>query len=104
MEVDVAIQRQRLDGRQQPAQPSFVLAGQNLGLGHRHRLEAQRGADGGVPVSERAPEGRAGDQPRSWADPTKANSELGWATTRSIDDMCADTWRWQSANPTGYED
>ncbi|GAA1772468.1 UDP-glucose 4-epimerase GalE [Nostocoides vanveenii] len=47
---------------------------------------------------------RAGDQPRSWADPTKANSELGWATTRSIDDMCADTWRWQSANPTGYED
>ena len=47
---------------------------------------------------------RAGDQPRSWADPTKANTELGWRTHKSIDDMCADTWRWQSENPTGYED
>lgn len=47
---------------------------------------------------------RAGDQPRSWADPTKANEELGWQTVKTIDDMCADTWRWQSANPTGYED
>lgn len=47
---------------------------------------------------------RTGDQPRSWADPAKANAELGWRTVKSIDDMCADTWRWQSANPTGYED
>ncbi len=47
---------------------------------------------------------RAGDQPRSWADPAKANAELGWRTLKTIDDMCADTWRWQSLNPTGYED
>jgi len=46
---------------------------------------------------------RAGDQPQSWADPSKANAELGWRTVKTIDDMCADTWRWQSANPTGYE-
>ncbi|GAA1804503.1 MAG: UDP-glucose 4-epimerase GalE [Actinobacteria bacterium] len=46
---------------------------------------------------------RAGDQPQSWADPAKANAELGWQTCKTIDDMCADTWRWQSANPTGYE-
>ena len=38
---------------------------------------------------------RAGDLPAYWADPTRAAEELGWRTARSIDDMCADTWRWQ---------
>jgi UDP-glucose 4-epimerase len=47
---------------------------------------------------------RAGDLPASWADPRRANEELGWRATRTIDDMCADTWRWQSQNPHGYED
>ena len=47
---------------------------------------------------------RAGDLPASWADPTRANDELGWVATRTVDDMCADTWRWQSQNPNGYED
>jgi UDP-glucose 4-epimerase len=47
---------------------------------------------------------RAGDLPAFWADPTRALEELGWTTTRSIDDMCVDTWRWQSANPNGFPD
>ena len=47
---------------------------------------------------------RPGDQAANWADPAKANAELGWATTRSVDDMCADSWRWQSQNPNGYPD
>ncbi|CAM3558152.1 UDP-glucose 4-epimerase GalE [Isoptericola cucumis] len=47
---------------------------------------------------------RAGDLPAFWADPARANTELGWRATRTIDDMCADTWRWQSANPQGYPD
>ncbi len=47
---------------------------------------------------------RTGDLPATWADPTKAHAELGWRATRTIDDMCADTWRWQSANPGGYPD
>ncbi len=47
---------------------------------------------------------RPGDLPVSFADPSRANAELGWQATRSIDDMCADTWRWQSENPNGYED
>ena len=42
--------------------------------------------------------------PAFWADPTRANDELGWVATRTVDDMCADTWRWQSQNPNGYED
>lgn len=47
---------------------------------------------------------RAGDLPAMWADPTLAREQLGWVATRTIDDMCLDTWRWQSANPNGYED
>ena len=47
---------------------------------------------------------RPGDVAVSYADPTKANAELGWRATRTIDDMCVDQWRWQSANPHGYPD
>jgi UDP-glucose 4-epimerase len=45
---------------------------------------------------------RAGDVAASYADPSRANDELGWTATRSLDDMCADAWRWQSLNPNGY--
>lgn len=47
---------------------------------------------------------RAGDIAESYADPSRAHTELGWSATRSVDDMCADTWRWQSQNPQGYPD
>jgi UDP-glucose 4-epimerase len=47
-------------------------------------------------------ERRPGDAPTSYADPSKAERELGWKATRGIDEMCADTWRWQSMNPKGY--
>ncbi|MBK8461579.1 MAG: UDP-glucose 4-epimerase GalE [Nigerium sp.] len=47
---------------------------------------------------------RAGDVASSYAHPGKANAELGWSATHTIDEMCADTFRWQSANPNGYAD
>ncbi|MDR2723158.1 MAG: UDP-glucose 4-epimerase GalE [Cellulomonadaceae bacterium] len=47
---------------------------------------------------------RAGDIAANWADPTRANTELGWQATHTIEQMCEDTWRWQSANPTGFPD
>jgi UDP-glucose 4-epimerase len=47
---------------------------------------------------------RAGDVAASYADPSRAETELGWRATRTVDDMCADTWRWQSQNPQGYPD
>jgi UDP-glucose 4-epimerase len=46
---------------------------------------------------------RPGDVATSYADPSRANEELGWRTTRTVEDMCADTWRWQSQNPTGFQ-
>ena len=45
---------------------------------------------------------RPGDLPVSFADPSKANRELHWKATRTLEEMCADAWRWQSQNPNGY--
>jgi UDP-glucose 4-epimerase len=47
---------------------------------------------------------RDGDVAVSYADPSLAQADLGWTATRTLDDMCADTWRWQSAHPDGYPD
>ena len=47
---------------------------------------------------------RPGDIAESYADPSRANAELGWSATRTLDDMCVDSWRWQSQNPKGYPD
>ncbi|MCL1065625.1 UDP-glucose 4-epimerase GalE [Shewanella olleyana] len=46
---------------------------------------------------------RAGDLPAFWANAQKANSQLNWQANRSLEQMMVDTWRWQSANPNGYE-
>ncbi|CAM5200097.1 UDP-glucose 4-epimerase OS=Castellaniella defragrans OX=75697 GN=HNR28_002123 PE=3 SV=1 [Castellaniella defragrans] len=45
---------------------------------------------------------RAGDIAACWADPHKAQRELGWHASRGLPQMMADTWRWQSHNPRGY--
>jgi UDP-glucose 4-epimerase len=45
---------------------------------------------------------RAGDVVAVWADPGRAESLLHWRATRTLADMCADHWRWQSENPDGY--
>jgi len=45
---------------------------------------------------------RPGDVAASYADASKANQEMGWQSQKGIDEICADTWRWQSNNPDGY--
>ena len=47
---------------------------------------------------------RPGDVARCYADPTKAKELLGWQAEKTLDDMCRDSWRWQSNNPNGYRD
>ena len=47
---------------------------------------------------------RAGDIDECYADPSKAEKELGWKAERGIKEMCADSWRWQKNNPNGYDD
>ena len=46
---------------------------------------------------------RPGDIALCYADPSKAEMELAWTALRGIDEMCADSWRWQVGNPDGYD-
>ena len=77
----------------------------NLGTGHGtsvlemlHAFERAVGHELPHEVVDRRP----GDIAESYADPSKAEAELGWKATRTVDDMCVDTWRWQRDNPLGY--
>jgi UDP-glucose 4-epimerase len=45
---------------------------------------------------------RVGDIAKCYADPSYAKEVLGWEAKKSIDEMCEDSWRWQSNNPNGY--
>lgn len=45
---------------------------------------------------------RPGDIAECWADTGKAERELGWKATRTVAQMAADIWHWQSQNPQGY--
>jgi UDP-glucose 4-epimerase len=45
---------------------------------------------------------RAGDVVAAYADPSKAQQELGWSTRFDLADMCRDGWNWQQKNPGGY--
>lgn len=58
----------------------------------------------GQPVKYHFAPRRAGDLPAYWADASKADRELGWRVSRTLDEMAADTWRWQSRHPQGYPD
>ena len=46
---------------------------------------------------------RAGDIAACYADPSKAEKELGWKAEYGIEEMCRDQWNWQKNNPNGYE-
>jgi UDP-glucose 4-epimerase len=86
------------------AHPS-PLAVYNLGTGVGTsvlQIIAAFGKAAGKPVPYEIVARRPGDIPVCYADPAKANTELAWHATKTIQDVCTDAWRWQSANPTGY--
>lgn len=47
---------------------------------------------------------RDGDLPEFWANAEKAKTVLGWEAKHTLEDMCRDTWKWQSTNPKGYRE
>ncbi len=78
----------------------------NLGTGTGYSvLDMVKAAEAasGRPVPYRIVDRRPGDVAACWADPTLAAKLLGWRAELGLDRMCADHWRWQSANPRGYE-
>lgn len=79
----------------------------NLGTGNGfsvldvvHAYEKACGHEIPYQIQERRP----GDIDEVYSDSTKANRELGWEAQYNIEDMCADSWNWQSKNPNGYND
>jgi UDP-glucose 4-epimerase len=78
----------------------------NLGAGLGHSvLEVIRAFERacGKPIPYKIGPRRAGDLDAYFADSALAKELLGWHATRSLETMCADTWRWQSMNPNGYQ-
>ena len=77
----------------------------NLGTGRGYSvLDMVRAFEAacGRAIPFRIVDRRSGDIAQCYADPSLARQELGWQATRDLGEMCADSWRWQSANPQGY--
>lgn len=77
----------------------------NLGTGQGYSvLDMVRAfeAASGKPVPYRVAPRRPGDIATCYADPAKAERELGWKVRRGLDQMMRDAWRWQRMNPDGY--
>jgi UDP-glucose 4-epimerase len=77
----------------------------NLGTGRGtsvlelvHAFEAATGRNVPSAITARRP----GDIASCWADPSLAQRMLGWQAQRTIEQACADGWRWQQSNPNGY--
>ena len=79
----------------------------NLGTGTGYSVldmvKAFETANGVSVPYEIAPR-RAGDLATCYADPAKSREVLGWEAQFDQNDMCRDSWNWQSKNPNGYDD
>lgn len=78
----------------------------NLGTGHGYSVlqivaAAEKACGHNIPY-EIQPR-REGDIATCYADPSKAERELGWKAVRDLEEMCEDSWRWQQQNPNGYQ-
>ena len=87
--------------------PATGVEAYNLGTGTGYSVleivaAFEKAAD--VTIPYKIVDRRPGDVAVCYADASKAKNELGWAASRGIEEMCADSWRWQKNNPNGYED
>jgi len=83
-------------------EPSFTV---NLGTGQGYSVldvVAAYERASGRPVPYDLVPRRPGDVAACYADPATAKAKLGWVATRGLDQMCADSWRWQQQNPNGF--
>ena len=79
----------------------------NLGTGHGYSvLDMVKAFEKacGKEVAYKIVDRRPGDIAACYADPAKAEKELGFKAKYGLEDMCADAWNWQSKNPQGYRD
>lgn len=88
-------------------QPGFsgfhaVNLGTGTGYSVLQMIEAFKSASG-RDIPYRIVGRRAGDIAANYADVSLSHRLLAWRATRTLEDMCADTWRWQSNNPQGFK-
>ncbi|MEI4829871.1 UDP-glucose 4-epimerase GalE [Bacillus sp. FJAT-53711] len=79
----------------------------NLGTGNGYSvLEMVQAFEkvSGKTIPYKVTERRPGDVAVCFADPSKAERELGWKAKRGLEEMCADSWRWQTNNKNGYKE
>ncbi|MFZ2397225.1 MAG: UDP-glucose 4-epimerase GalE [Smithella sp.] len=81
--------------------PQIINLGTGSGYTVMEILHAFEKASGKV-IPYRITKRRPGDIAACYADTKLAQKLLGWKARRNLADMCADAWRWQSQNPTGY--
>ena len=101
--VDLAIGHVAALNRLLATPGSFTV---NLGTGRGYsvlELIAAYERASGKPVPYDIVARRPGDIAACYADPALAQSLLGWTAARDLDAMCADSWRWQSKNPNGFD-
>jgi UDP-glucose 4-epimerase len=100
--VDLALGHLKaLERLQAHAECRAINLGTGTGYSVLEMIEAF-GQASGRPIPYRIAERRAGDIAACYANPADAAQLLGWRATRDLRTMCADAWRWQSSNPTGY--
>lgn len=78
----------------------------NLGTGHGYSVLDMVDAfskASGKPIPYQIVDRRPGDIAACYAEPTMAQTVLGWKAEKTLDDMCADSWRWQNGNPDGFQ-
>ena len=100
--VDLAVGHLKALERLQ-AVPDFLTVNLGTGIGYSV-LDMVRAFElaSGKPVPYQVGPRRPGDVAACYAEPTAALELLGWRAERGLDAMCADAWRWQSSNPTGF--
>lgn len=83
--------------------PSLITV--NLGTGKGYSvLEMIKAFErvSGKKIPYEIVERRAGDIAQCYADPKLAKEKLNWSAQLTLEDMCKDTWSWQSKNPDGF--
>ena len=90
-----------LDNLKDVEKPLVVNLGTGKGYSVLDVINAFEKASG-KKINYKIVDRRAGDIAKCYAEPSYAKEILDWEAKRTIEDMCADSWRWQSNNPNGY--
>ena len=85
----------------QTVNPLIVNIGTGVGYSVIDMIKAFEKASG-KKVSYKIVQRRLGDISTCYSDSSYAKEVLNWESKKTIDDMCADSWKWQSNNPNGY--